>query len=262
MLGAIAGDVIGSVYEHRQVKLTDFPLFSEGSRFTDDSVLTAAVADALLQGRPYAENLRAFYRHYPGAGYGYLFGAWGRGEIAEPYQSFGNGSAMRVSPVAYVHDDLDAVLAEAEASAVVTHDHPDGVAGAKAVAAAIFLARSGADKAAIKAYLDAHFAYDLDRRLDDLRPDYRFDATCPGSVGEAILAFLESTDFESAVRLAVSLGGDADTQAAIAGSIAEAYYQGVPAEIEAEIFARLDGRLAGITRDFRERYLAGGYRLA
>ena len=261
MLGAIAGDVIGSVYEQKHVKVTDFRLFSDASRFTDDSVMTAAVADSLLHGRPYEENLRAFYRHYPKAGYGYLFSAWGRGEIAEPYQSFGNGSAMRVSPAAYVHDTLDAVLAEAEASAAVTHDHPDGVAGAKAVAAAIFLARSGADKAAIKAYLDETFAYDLDRRLDDVRPDYRFDATCPGSVGAAILAFLESSDFESAVRLAVSLGGDADTQAAIAGSIAEAYYEGVPAAIETEVFARLDGRLAGVTQDFRARYLAGGYRL-
>ncbi len=261
MFGAIAGDVIGSVYEQKHVKVTDFPLFSEASRFTDDSVMTVAVADALLQDQPYDENLRAYFRHYPKAGYGYLFSAWGRGEIAEPYQSFGNGSAMRVSPVAYVHDDLDSVLAEAEASAAVTHDHPDGVAGAKAVAAAIFLARSGADKAAIKAYLDETFAYDLDRRLDDMRPDYRFDATCPGSVGEAILAFLESTDFESAVRLAVSLGGDADTQAAIAGSIAEAHYEGVPAAIEAEVFARLDDRLAWVTRNFRARYLAEGYRL-
>ncbi len=261
MLGAIAGDVIGSVYEQKHVKVTDFPLFSEASRFTDDSVMTVAVADALLHGRPYEDNLRTFYRHYPKAGYGYLFGAWGRGEIAEPYQSYGNGSAMRVSPVAYVHDDLDAVLAEAAASAAVTHDHPDGVAGAKAVAAAIFLARAGEDKAAIKAWLGETFAYDLDRRLDDVRPDYRFDATCPGSVGEAILAFLESTGFESAVRLAVSLGGDADTQAAIAGSIAEAYYEGIPEEIEAEVFARLDSRLAGVTRNFRARYLAGGYRL-
>ena len=261
MLGAIAGDVIGSVYEQKHVKVTDFALFSEASRFTDDSVMTAAVADALLHGRPYADNLRTFYRHYPKAGYGYLFSSWGRGEIAEPYQSYGNGSAMRVSPVAYIHDDLDAVLAEAAASAAVTHDHPDGLAGAKAVAAAIFLARAGADKAAIKAWLDERFAYDLDRRLDDIRPDYRFDATCPGSVGEAILAFLESTDFESAVRLAVSLGGDADTQAAIAGAIAEAYYQGVPEAIEAEVFACLDSRLAGVTRNFRARYLAGGYRL-
>jgi len=261
VLGAIAGDVIGSVYEQKHVKVMDFPLFGEASCFTDDSVMTVAVADALLHDRPYEDNLRVFYRHYPGAGYGYLFGAWGRGEITEPYQSFGNGSAMRVSPVAYAHDDLDAVLAEAEASAAVTHDHADGVAGAQAVAAAIFLARSGADKAAIKAYLDETFAYDLDRRLDDIRPDYRFDVTCPGSVGEAILAFLESTDFESAVRLAVSLGGDADTQAAIAGSIAEAYYKGVPTAIEAEVFARLDDRLAGVTRNFRERYLSEGYRL-
>ncbi len=166
-----------------------------------------------------------------------------------------------MSPAAYVHDTLDAVLAEAEATAAVTHDHPDGVAGAKAVAAAIFLARSGADKAAIKAYLDETFAYDLDRRLDDIRPDYRFDVTCPGSVGEAILAFLESSDFESAVLLAVSLGGDADTQASIAGSVAEAYYEGVPAAIQTEVFARLDDRLAGVTRDFRVRYLAEGYRL-
>ena len=260
MLGAIAGDIIGSVYERRHIKVTDFPLFSDGSRFTDDSVLTAAVAEALLQGRPYEESLRDFYRRYPRAGYGYLFGAWGRGEITEPYQSFGNGSAMRVSPVAYVHDSLDAVLAEAEASARVTHDHPDGLAGARAVAAAIFLARAGKDKAEIKAYLAENSSYDLDQSLEAIRPDYRFDATCPGSVGEAILAFLESTDFESALRLAVSLGGDADTQAAIAGSIAEAYYEGIPEEIETEVFARLDARLGGVARSFRERYLVGGYR--
>ena len=257
MLGAIAGDVIGSVFEQRHVKTTDFPLFTEESRFTDDSVLTAAVADALLQGRSYEENLRTFYRFYPRAGYGYLFGSWGRGEISEPYQSYGNGSAMRVSPVAYVHDDLGSVLAEAEASAMVTHDHPDGVAGAKAVAAAVFLARRGADKAAVKAYLSENFAYDLERRLDEIRPDYRFDATCPGSVGEAVIAFLESSDFESAVRLAVSLGGDADTQAAIAGAIAEPFYGGVPEPIRTEVFARLDSRLAGVTRNFRARFLVG-----
>lgn len=256
MLGAIAGDIIGSIYERRPIKVTDFPLFGEGARFNDDSVLTAAVAEALLEGRAYEESFRDFYRRYPRAGYGYLFSAWGRGEIAEPYQSFGNGSAMRVSPVAYVHDTLEAVLEEAEASARVTHDHPDGIAGAKAVAAAVFLARADRDKAEIKAYLKESHYYDLERRLDGIRPDYRFDVTCPGSVGEAILAFLESTDFESVVRLAVSLGGDADTQAAIAGSIAEPFYGGVPAPIQAEIFARLDSRLAGVTHKFQERYLA------
>ena len=261
MLGAIAGDIIGSVYERSHVKVTDFPLFPEGATFTDDSVLTAAVADCLLHDRAYDENLRKFYRFYPNAGYGYLFSRWGRSDDLGPYNSFGNGSAMRVSPVAYAHDSLDAVLAEAEASATVTHDHPEGVAGAKAVAAAIFLARRGAGKAEIKAYVAGTFAYDLDRSIEEIRPSYSFDATCPGSVPEAIIAFLESSDFLDAVRRAVSLGGDADTQAAVAGAIAEAFYEGVPAEIESEVFARLDERLAGVTRNFRERYLVEGYRL-
>ena len=261
MLGALAGDIIGSVYERAHVKVTDFPLFTDGSTFTDDSVLTVAVADSLLQGRPYDDNLRAFYRFYPKAGYGHLFSQWGRDDALGPYQSYGNGSAMRVSPVAYVHDSLEEVLREAEASAAVTHDHPDGVAGAQAVAAAVFLARSGADKAGIKAYVEESFAYDLDRSIDAIRPGYRFDATCPGSVPEAIIAFLESSDFLDAIRRAVSLGGDADTQAAIAGAIAEAFYEGVPEAIETEVHARLDRRLSGITRDFKARYLAGGYRL-
>lgn len=250
MWGAIAGDVIGSVYEARPVKRTDFPLFSRASRFTDDTVLTVATAEVLLDGGDYREAYQRYFARYPDSGFGGMFVQWAAAGAADAYNSFGNGSAMRVSPVGWACDTLDAVLAEAERSAAVTHDHPEGIKGAQAVAAAVFLARAGHSKDALRRRIADLFGYDLERRLADIRPRYGFDVTCQGSVPEALIAFLESSDFESAIRNAVSLGGDADTQAAIAGSVAEACYGGVPAAIREEVERRLDGGLVDVVRRF------------
>lgn len=254
MLGAIAGDVIGSVHERTRTKTKDFPLLTPESRFTDDTVLTVAVAECLLRGRDYVDGLHDYFHAYPDAGYGGTFFLWASSRRREPYQSWGNGSAMRVSPVAYAGTTLDDVLAEAKRSAEVTHDHAEGIRGAQATAAAIFLARTGSTKEQIRQYVAGHFDYFLDETLDEMRPTYQFDASCQWSVPQSIIAFLESTNYEEAVRNAISLGGDADTMACIAGAIAEAYYGGVPASITEAVLERLDNRLRGVVQDFRGRY--------
>ncbi len=254
MLGAIVGDVIGSVHEVARTKTKDFPLFTEGSRFTDDTVMTAAVADRLLNSRGYVDAFHDYFHAYPDAGYGKTFWMWCTARRRDPYQSYGNGSAMRVSPVAYAFQSLDEVLAEAERSAAVTHDHPEGVRGAQAVAAAIFLARTGGTKEQIRRFVAERFDYFLDETVDDLRPTYPFDASCQRSVPQSIIAFLDSTGFEDAIRNAVSLGGDADTMACIAGAIAEPHYGGVPPQLAAAALARLDDRLRGVLAEFRTRY--------
>ncbi len=264
MLGAILGDIIGSRFEGRPHKSIDFDLFTPASRFTDDTVLTCATAEALLECdrgdatcvAPYSAKYREFCRAYPSAGYGGSFISWCASDAAGPYGSFGNGSAMRVSPVGWWFDDLDTVLDQAEASASATHNHPEGVKGAQAVAGAIFLARTGSSKADIRAFVSSRFGYDLSRSLADIRPTYGFDVTCQGSVPEAVIAFLEADSLESAIRNAVSLGGDADTQGAMAGSIAEAFYHptgDIPAPLPEAALARLDGRLADIVRRFSAR---------
>ena len=254
MLGAIAGDIIGSVYEHHQIKSTAFPLFSPGSQFTDDSVLTIAVADCILHQQSYAKRFKDYYYQYPNAGYGGRFQAWARAHDHQPYHSWGNGSAMRVSPVGWAFSDLKQTLAEAKRCAEVTHNHPEGIKGAQAAAAAIFLARCGSSKAEIRRFIEASFSYDLKRTLEEIRPAYGFDVSCQGTVPQAITAFLESTDFEDAIRKAVSLGGDSDTLACITGGIAEAFYQTVPSGIAEQVFQILDEPLANIVRMFRERY--------
>ena len=259
MLGAIAGDIIGSVYERQkawqQAKTPHFqPLFAPHARFTDDTVLTVAVADSLLHGGDLVALLKDYARAYPSAGYGGTFAQWSISESREPYNSWGNGSAMRVSPVGFAFDLLDEVLLRARATAEVTHNHPEGVKGAQAVAAAIALARAGSSKDAIAEFVENKFGYDLHFSLDELRPHYKFDVSCQGSVPPALRAFLDSTDYESAVRLAISLGGDTDTMACIAGGVAQAYYGGVPAAIRQEALARLDDRLRGIVQEFEARF--------
>lgn len=255
MLGAIAGDVIGSVYEHQPTKSTDFPLFHIRSQITDDSVLTVATAEAILDGGGYEDRYRAWGRRYPGAGYGGTFHKWIFDEGMGPYNSWGNGSAMRVSPIGWAFSSAGEVLRQAAASAAVTHDHPEGIKGAQAVALAIFLSRTGTDKDTIRADFGERFGYDLQRTVDEIRPTYRFDVSCQGSVPEAIIAFLDSGNFEDAVRLAISLGGDADTQAAIAGSIAEAYYGGLPQAIEERVWDCIPGDLQSTISAFRARFV-------
>ena len=217
MLGAIAGDVIGSVHEHSGTKTKNFPLFVEASQFTDDTVLTVAVAERLLRGGSYVDWYHEYFHAYPEAGYGSSFIHWAEHRCREPYYSWGNGAAMRVSPIGIACNTLEEVLAQARASAEVTHNHPEGIRGAQATAAAVFLARSGYTKADIKTYIEQEFGYCLSERLDDIREHYCFDVSCQGSVPQSIIAFLEADGFEDAVRNAISLGGDADTMACIAG---------------------------------------------
>ena len=254
MLGAIAGDVIGSVHEHRGTKSIDFELFAADCRFTDDTVLAVAVADCLLNGLNYVDAFHEYFRAYPNAGYGYNFFHWARSGNRNPYNSWGNGAAMRVAAVGHAFDRLEDVLAEAARSAEITHNHPEGVKGAQATAAAVFLARRRQSKRDIKQALEQMFRYDLGQTLDVLRPTYEFDVSCQGTVPPALIAFLESTSFEDAVRKAISLGGDADTLACITGGVAEAYYGGLPADIESRTLAALDARLRNVVERFRERH--------
>lgn len=254
MLGAIAGDIIGSVYEKSPIKAKEFDLFSSDSHFTDDTVLSLAVADVILHKKSYGAVFRDYYRLYPNQGYGYGFTCWIRSENEKPYYSYGNGSAMRVNPVGWAFNSLFEVLDEARKSAIVTHNHKEGIKGAQAVAAAIFLARTGHNKKEIKRYLQETFSYNLDKKLDDIRPDYEFDVSCQGSVPESIIAFLESENYEDAVRNAISLGGDSDTIACIAGAIAEAYYQQIDNDITVNIFNYLPPHLAEIARQFASKY--------
>lgn len=250
MKGAIIGDIVGSVFEWNSIKTTEFELFSYKSHFTDDTVMTLATADALLSQLDYAECYNKWGRKYYNAGYGRNFQKWIRSSEKRPYQSICNGSAMRVSPIGWVFETLDQTLYEAEQSAICTHDHPDGIAGAQAVAASIYLARTGSSKEKIRSFVTERWNYDLARTIDQIRPEYNFDVTCPGSVPEAIIAFLESTDFESAIRLAVSLGGDSDTQACIAGSIAEAFYGEIPSELVDQARTLLEMPMLKILDDF------------
>jgi ADP-ribosylglycohydrolase len=256
MIGAIAGDVIGSVHEAAATKTKRFTLFTPESCFTDDTVLTAAVAEVLLAGGDYTRTFQRFFRYYPDAGYGGQFRRWCEFRRSEPYNSWGNGAAMRVAPIGLAFGTLPEVLAEAERSARVTHDHPEGVRGAKAVAAAVFLARRRPDKREIAEYIELEFGYRLDVPLRRVRRTFLFDVSCQGTVPWALRAFLEADGYEDAVRNAISLGGDADTLACIAGAVAGPYY-GVPADIAAEALGRLDDRLRGVVARFSVRFHGG-----
>lgn len=254
MIGAIAGDIIGSVYEGNNINTKVFPLFASHCRPTDDTVLTVAVADVLMNGGSYTEQLKAYCLRYPDAGYGMSFRRWALSTRSEPYNSWGNGSAMRVSPVGFAMSSLELALSEAKRSAEVTHNHPEGIKGAQATAAAIFLARTERHKETVKSYVEERFGYDLSQSLDKIRPSYGFDVSCQGSVPQAMVAFLESTDFEDALRNAVSLGGDSDTIACIAGGIAQAYYGEIPEAIAQQALDKLDKPLQKVTQEFMSKY--------
>lgn len=255
MLGAIAGDVIGSVYEHNPTKQTDFELFSPNSCFTDDSVLTVAIADSLLSGKSYAAALKQWGRRYPQAGYGQNFYQWLMSRCSVAYNSWGNGSAMRVSPVGWAFDSLEKTLAEAKKSAEVTHNHPEGIKGAQVIAACIFLCRQQKSKEEIREWVATVSGYELHRTTGEIRSAYRFEVSCQQSVPEALICFLESQDVESAIRLAVSLGGDADTQACISGALAHAFYRQMPHTLWNETQNRLKDDMLEIIEKFREKYL-------
>ncbi len=255
MIGAIAGDVIGSVYEARPIKTKDFPLFHPRCRFTDDSVLTIAVAQAILMDGDYRRWVWEIGRRHPNAGYGGSFIGWLHSSDPQPYNSWGNGSAMRVSPVGWAFDAVDDVLREAERTAEISHNHPEGIKGAQAAALAVFLARTTRDKGLLKEEIAGRFGYDLDRTVDRIRPSYGFDVSCKGTVPEAVIAFLDAGDYEDAVRNAVSLGGDSDTLACITGAIAEAYYGRIGQDVVEKVQSCLTPDLWSITEKFRRRYI-------
>ena len=259
MLGAIIGDTVGSVYEFNNIKTTDFPLFDPRSNYTDDSIMTMAVADWLLTDPQHGmDTLEAsflgFAKKYPCpmGGYGGGFHRWlfhpeqlasydedGNHAIGKrhPYNSFGNGAAMRCSANGWMFDTLEETERVAGLSAAITHNHPEGIKGAQSTAAAIFMARNGKSKEEIKEYISTKYGYNLNRTCDEIRPVYDWDSSCQGTVPEAMVAFLDSTDFESAIRLAVSLGGDSDTLACITGGIAEAFYKAIPDDIALNIWS-------------------------
>lgn len=254
MIAAIAGDIVGSVHERANLKRMNFALFQQNSRFTDDTVMTLAVADCILNRKPYAETLRAYGRRYPDRGYGGMFRTWLADDAAGPYNSFGNGSAMRVSPIGYALDKRKDVMTEAQRSAEVTHNHPEGIKGAQAIALAVFLARKDAGKDEVRREIEKTFGYDLHRHIKQIRKSYTFDVSCQGSVPEAIIAFLDSEGVEDAIRLGVSLGGDADTIACMAGAIAQAHYKQVPAVLVDKVKSVLTPELWALTQEFSEHY--------
>ncbi len=260
MYGAIIGDMAGSPYEFDEVnKSKDIDLFREEIRFTDDTVMTAAVADALLRSGPNASNekirqnvidsMQAWGHEYPDAGYGFRFNIWLNNRNPKPYGSFGNGSAMRVSPAGWLYETMERTREVARTTAEVTHDHPEGIKGAESVAAVIFMARNGESKDNIRKYVTDEFGYDLTRTCDEIRPHYKFDESCQKTVPEAITAFFEGNDFEDVIRTAASLGGDCDTLTCIAGSMAEAYY-GVPEWMKKECDKHLTGYILNVIRRF------------
>lgn len=252
MIGAIAGDMIGSPYEGSPIKTLTFPMTV--AAFTDDTVLTVAVAHAILTGTDYGTSIKSFAQGHPNLPYGGSFWHWIWDPSSIPYNSYGNGSAMRVSPVGFAFESIDEVVDHAARTAAVSHNHPEGIKGAQATALAVFLARKGESKASIREQIEARFAYDLTRRMDDIRPGYAFDVTCQGSVPESIIAFLEAQDFETAVRNAISLGGDADTMACIAGGIAQAYYKAIPPEIVCRVRENLPRALLEVLDQFNATF--------
>ena len=258
ILGAITGDIIGSVYEFHNVKRKDFDLFTSKTTFTDDSILTVATMEALLSGETtsadYSHLYQTYGRKYPNRGWGSRFHYWIYSDDPQPYDSWGNGSAMRASPIGWAFDTIEEVLAEAEKSASVSHNHSEGIKGAQAAALAVFLARNGISKRDIKWDIRDRFGYNLDRTCDEIRADYSFDESCEGTVPEAVIAFLESADYEDAIRLAVSLGGDSDTLACITGGIAEAYYGGVTPSLAAKALSLLPDELLRVIAQFSAKY--------
>ena len=268
MLGAIYGDIIGSYYEVHCTKDYNFE-FNKDSSFTDDSVLIAAVCNAILNNsseiskwnlrnrvKEYGAQYRQYYSYHPYAGFGKMFADWAKDPYARNGRSYANGASMRVIPIGYAYDSLEQTLLQAKASCLSTHNHREAISGAQAVAAAIFMARNGTDKARIKAYLEKKFHYKLSMPLSDIKETHVFDSRTSYSVPPAIIAFLESTDYESAIRNAISLGGDADTQACIAGGIAEAYYKEIPEHIKRFCDGRIDFSIKSVVKEFIKRYCA------
>ncbi len=256
MRGAIIGDIIGSRFEKNNVKSKDFELFTKESRYTDDTVLTIAIADCILNSKDYESTVKKYGRNYPFAGYGGTFKKWLAGIIRGPYNSWGNGSAMRVSPIGFAFDNEEKILEEAKRSAEITHNHEEGIKGAQAIAMSIFLARTGKTKQEIKDYIEYEFGYDLSRTIEGIRPNYEFDVSCQGSVPESIIAFLESENFEDAIRNAISIGGDSDTIASMTGAISEAFYKSISEELIEKMNEIIPDNFRKIIEEFKREYSA------
>ncbi len=261
MLGAIVGDIVGSVYEWHNIKVKDFPLFTTGCSPTDDFIMTLAVAKALIESKndgyhSLSDNVVKYMqeigRKHFNCGFGGKFRQWIKSNDPQPYGSFGNGSAMRVSPMAYVAETMEECIRLADAVTIVTHDHPEGIKGGRAAAIATWLALHGSSKEDIRQEIEEHY-YPLDFTIDGIRPTYTFDVTCQGSVPQAIEAFMESSDFEDAIRTAISIGGDSDTIAAITGAIAGACY-GIPDEIATKAYEYLSTDIRMILDEFESQY--------
>ncbi|MBC2744652.1 MAG: ADP-ribosylglycohydrolase family protein [Desulfosarcina sp.] len=252
MIGAIAGDMIGSPYENRPIKTVAFPMTVAGC--TDDTILTVAVAHAIVTGTDYRVSIKSFAQEFPNLPYGGSFRYWIWDPKSKPYNSYGNGSAMRVSAVGFAFESIEEVMVQARRSAEVSHNHPEGIKGAQATALAVLLARKGEDKTTIREQIEARFAYDLGRTVDDIRPGYSFDVTCQGSVPESIIAFLDAEDYETTVKNAISLGGDADTMACIAGGIAQAFYKAIPVDIVLQVRNKLPQVLLEVLDQFNDKF--------
>ena len=255
MLGAIIGDIVGSVYERRPIKSKDFDITNKFCTFTDDSVTTIGIAYAILNKITYKEALLKFCKKYPERGYGGNFGKWIISKDPQPYNSWGNGSAMRVSPVSYAFNSVDTVLNEAKRTAEMTHNHPLGIQGAQAAALAGYLAFIGNSKAEIKTEIENRFSnYNLSLTLDKIRPKYSFTMACDRTVPQSIISFLESNSYEDAIRNAISLGGDSDTLACITGGIAEAYYKDIPEYLKNYAYGKLPNEFIDIIEEFYDKF--------
>ena len=255
MLGAICGDIIGSIYERNNIKTKIFELFSNRSKFTDDSVLTIAIADSIVNKKYFAPTIHRYSINYPDVGYGSRFKKWSKSKHPNPYYSYGNGSAMRVSPVGFAYNTLDEVLNISKKTSVITHNHIDAIIGAQAIASAIFLAKQGKDKLEIKNYIKNSLSYNLEEKVDSIRKYYKFDVSAKGSVPQAIITFLESNDYEDAIRNAISIGGDSDTIACMCGSIAEAYYKNIPEEIIIQALKKLPKEFIEVIYKFYLKFI-------
>lgn len=254
MIGAICGDICGSTYERNNTKDYNFELFPAGSKPTDDSVMTIAIADAILTGVSYQDKMREWGRRYIRGGFGKMFKAWVLSDDPKPYGSFGNGSGMRATSIGWAYDTLEEVLEQAKLTAMPTHNSTDGIFGAQSVAAAVFLARIGERKELIKQVVEETFGYNLNRTTAEIRPTYSFDVSAAGSTPEAIICFLESRDFEDCLRLAISLGGDSDTIATMACGIAHAHYKEIPANIMDRTLELLPDDMKKVLEDFNNKY--------
>ena len=268
MFGAVFGDIIGSTYEFRFTKKYNFNMFRKFSRFTDDTVLTYAVCDAILSNdrditfmnksereKEYAQRFKMFYSRYPHAGFGQMFIHWAKEKELSVNKSYGNGASMRVTPIGYAYKTIEQVHKQTEASCAYTHNHHEAITGAKAVSSAVFLALHDYDKTEIQKYIEKKFGYKFDITTDELRKHYKFNSRTTESVPQSILCFLESESYEDAIRKAISLGGDADTMACIAGGIAEAYYKYIPEEIRSFCMGKLDGTMKDTMLEFSKKYV-------